>query len=576
MKRTLTLALAALALLSAQAGPIKQSRAQRRAQALLTELKSAPVTAEAVALDNEVKGQSASTASPAYYAFNAADGEGFVLLSGDDNFPELIGYAPKGQLAEGAMPPALAVFLSQYAQYVDDVRAGRALAPSAAATGESTGTPVVGPLMTCQWGQDSPYNMYCPTTSDGTATYVGCVATAAAQIMYTHRWPETGKGVVSYTPEGFGVQTVRFYESTYDWDSMKDTYSILDRKKASGKAVAKLSYDCGVATNMNYGTDGSGTTDFAAMLAMYKYFRYKASTIDLVWKDCCNDLDQFNSIWKAELNAGRPVQCSASSSSGSGRDAGGHSYVIDGYDSNNFVHINWGWDGSYDGYYDIQLMNPSGYQFDVIPRLIIGIEPDKDDSDTIPRQLRLMQERGPRTDYSSVGVKDKFTVRVDTVWNYWAVGIRTTLGIGLYDKEGNFLENVAVSKSGHTFSLGSYYGHSYDSSIECKLNKTDYPAGDYGLRVVYRNNTYTDYRMPYTTGGDTLNWIPAYIHDGKIYFNQVSAAISAPTNAADQRVVETAYYDLTGRPVAQPAPRQVYIRRQRLADGTVRTDKLLK
>lgn len=37
---------------------------------------------------------------------------------------------------------------------------------------------------------------------------------------------------------------------------------------------------------------------------------------------------------------------------------GGHAFVCDGADGNGLYHINWGWNGYQDGYFDITILNP--------------------------------------------------------------------------------------------------------------------------------------------------------------------------------------------------------------------------
>ena len=55
---------------------------------------------------------------------------------------------------------------------------------------------------------------------------------------------------------------------------------------------------------------------------------------------------------KSDLNLNRPVWYRGK---GSG---GGHAFVFDGYDSNNYFHVNWGWGGYCDEYYLIDNLNP--------------------------------------------------------------------------------------------------------------------------------------------------------------------------------------------------------------------------
>ena len=54
---------------------------------------------------------------------------------------------------------------------------------------------------------------------------------------------------------------------------------------------------------------------------------------------------------------------------------GGHAFVIDGYDADGLVHVNWGWYGRFGGYYNIDLLNPRIYHFSIQQEMITGIVP---------------------------------------------------------------------------------------------------------------------------------------------------------------------------------------------------------
>jgi len=576
MKKSLTIIAMLLVAVVAQADPIDASQAQALAQKALKGLGRTGAALEQVAVSAETKARfgSADAQAPAFYLFNASDNaeanDGFVIVSGDDQLPAILGYSAEGHLAADLSdcPPALSAWLESVSKFVAAVQAREVEAPVRKA--ESTGTVIVEPLVSSKWGQDSPYNLQCP--SDGSARAVtGCVATAMAQTMYKWKWPETGRGSESYRAEGYGTQTVRFYESEYDWSSMKDTYSLLDGRKASGKAVAKLMYDCGVATQMEYSAGGSGTTEEWAYIAMAKHFRYKCSTLDLIWRDCSNSQEEFDNVLKTELKAGRPIVFAASSSKGSGSDAAGHCYVVDGYDSNDYVHINWGWDGKYDGYFAINVMDGSDYQFDQSQRALIGIQPDYAGTDTIINPYRPVMFAGPTTDYTSVGMNDKFTVKVDTFANYWPAAFKAQVGIVLCDLNGNVLENASTDTQTYTLRSLTYFY--LDGSTTCKLSG-NYAAGDYVLRVALKNYGYDEWTLPDTWGGSMQNWLPVYIHGGKLHFNDVSTGISQVQGSRE--VVETKLFDLSGRQIVAPQKGQVFLQRSTYSDGTAETVKRVK
>ena len=122
--------------------------------------------------------------TPGFYVFSPVDGQGFVIVSGDDELAPIVGYSTTAKAGE--MPPALCDLLSVYDMYVEDVRNGIAepMQPVVTASNSS-----IEPMLTTTWNQDSPYNLQCPQIN-GSYTPTGCTATATAQIMKFHNWPE--------------------------------------------------------------------------------------------------------------------------------------------------------------------------------------------------------------------------------------------------------------------------------------------------------------------------------------------------------------------------------------------------
>ena len=120
------------------------------------------------------------------YIFSRGAGEGFVIVSGDNSLPLVLGVADSGDWVEEEMPPLLLQWVKMYEHYVDSVQAnGGAPARAARASVYPKNIPV---LLTSHWHQSSPYNNRCPQRADGGGRAVtGCVATAAAQIAYYWR-----------------------------------------------------------------------------------------------------------------------------------------------------------------------------------------------------------------------------------------------------------------------------------------------------------------------------------------------------------------------------------------------------
>lgn len=170
-----------------------------------------------------------------------------------------------------------------------------------------------------------------------------------AQIMKFHNWPEQGVGHYSYEHQSFGTISSDFSEHVYDWTNMIDRYNNGEYSNVQADAVALLMKDCGVSLNMNYGPV-SGASIYSYTPAFKNYFRYSSRTVN---RSGC-ETAEFTRIITDELQEGRPIiYC------GTGED-GGHAFVVDGYDTNYFLHVNWGWGGYSDGYFDMNYMDPAG------------------------------------------------------------------------------------------------------------------------------------------------------------------------------------------------------------------------
>lgn len=365
-----------------------------------------------------------------YYVYENADGEGWVIVAANDVVMPILAYSETGHFRMDNMPSNIRKWMGKYNNFIkkleaDGVQAGEETAAEWTAlkkgARKAVAAVVVGPLIKTTWDQDAPYDLLCPGTGTwgqgSTKAATGCVATAMAQVMKYWEWPVKGTGSHSYKPLNpntgksqtkYGTQTVNFGETTYDWANMKNSYSG-SYTSAEGNAVATLMYHCGVATEMmygdyewggsgtytvNYGDDTWGTTvsndGGCAQNALWYYFGYKKSTITGYMRDGYTESgttyykkwsdDDWTAMIKEELDKQHPIMYAGAS------DEGGHSFICDGYDSNNKFHFNWGWSGDCDGYFQLSNLNPGGsgiggggYNFSEDQDVIIGIVPDKQD-----------------------------------------------------------------------------------------------------------------------------------------------------------------------------------------------------
>lgn len=284
---------------------------------------------------------------PAFYIFNRDNDEGFVIISADDRAHTVLAYSDKGHWDENDLPENLRVWLEGYAEQIGSQDAF--YAPSM----ETASYTPVGQLCQTTWGQNDPYNRLCPMWQSN-RTVTGCVATAASQIMKKHNYPEHGIGSHSYKWANANgdsiVLSADFENTTYDWSNMLNSYtsSATDVQK---DAVATLIYHCGVANEMRYGKSAS-TGDSPDMLGqMIDYFGYDKG-VRTYRKGYVPDSVIMANIYE-NLRMGQPVYISAKTI-----DSIGHAFVCDGIDADGLLHINWGWNGKADGYYQLSAFAP--------------------------------------------------------------------------------------------------------------------------------------------------------------------------------------------------------------------------
>lgn len=244
--------------------------------------------------------------------------------------------------------------------------------PILAVVGQTTIKESVEPLLKTAWGQDAPYNNMCPTKTNDSGEQqhcrVGCVACAMGQVMNYYQYPEVG--IDSWTNIFNSSLTANFGETHYNWTNMRNSY-IGSYTDDEAEAVATLLYHCGVSVNMIYGLQSSATfTAFANNMvsALTRFFGYEQEGLRSVNRSQYTKEAWLQLIYE-NLSAGYPIIYSGNSAT-----MGGHTWVIDGYNNEGKVHINWGWNGISNGYYDIDLTEP-GFDFNKSQSMVIGIRP---------------------------------------------------------------------------------------------------------------------------------------------------------------------------------------------------------
>ena len=291
------------------------------------------------------------------YAFDRGTANGFVVVAGDDRAPQILGYTDTGSFDISNMPENMRWWIQQYEQQMRYLQDN----PKARLTTPKRNVNVVAPLLgEIEWNQESPYNANCPymsyydeyeeETVSGKAP-TGCVATALAQVMRYHKWPNESKGNISYTTYTLKQNITADLNATYNWDLMLPTYTGVTATDEQKAEVAKLMYNVGAALQSDYTPSGTGATDVDVVPTLVRYFNYDPGA-RYVQRDY-TAVNLYEQGLINEIEAGRPVPYG-----GVTKKNDGHFFVLDGINEDGYYHINWGWGGLSNGYFLISSLDP--------------------------------------------------------------------------------------------------------------------------------------------------------------------------------------------------------------------------
>lgn len=500
------------------------------------------------------------------YIVMRSNGEGFVIVSADDRVQPILAYSPNSPIDTVTLPcntnGALHLYNKQIQNCIE-----KNIVPTPDITSqwqfyasggnfdnendarvelrhvylESSARRGVGPLLTTIWNQSPLYNNLCPVDrTNGGYSVVGCVATAMSQVMKYWNHPRRGRGSNTYCDSSYadvGTVTADFGNTTYDWAHMPDELTS-GCTNTELMATATLCFHCGAAVNMMYSSNMSGaiTTCFSpndtsypcAENALKRFFRYSPSLHGIDREDYPISSD-WDSIIKAELNAGRPILYSGFDTMPGG---GGHAFVCDGYDNavslgltGTYFHFNWGWGGHYNGYFTTNNLEPSGggigsnstNNYTLGQNAIIGIVPDTTTMKVTPTDFRFTCSADTATIAIQTSSVDgggwyamttapwihfdscvgpgygAFSVLKFTVDSNSGPNRTGTIII----RQGNIAKTISVAQYRANYSGDGYYGYS-NGNIS---------MGVYDMEILMRADKFGSYAV-----GDTIN---------KVYFESV-------------------------------------------------------
>lgn len=243
----------------------------------------------------------------------------------------------------------------------------------------------VAPLIQSTWDQSDGYKTYNYYTPNN---YVcGCVATMLAQILRYYEWPTTSVvpfegecmvGTNIYKLSSMSVTNCTAIGGMYDWVKMTlkpDNSTPTENRRE----IAKLCYDAGVSVNMMWSGTGSGALMADVRDALVEDWGYVDAhlvvydypTKDYPVPEHPYDFEELKRIVVSNCEAGRPIGYGISG------DSGGHAVVIDGYGYSSsgdfYMHINPGWGGSANAWYNPPNLSMGGLSFNESDELVYNI-----------------------------------------------------------------------------------------------------------------------------------------------------------------------------------------------------------
>lgn len=463
----------------------------------------------------------ATGTEPAFYVFNRTDRTGFIIVAGDDAAVPVLGYSLDQPFKAENMPSNLTQWMNGLRMQINDMRSRNVSATVKTQrqwqSYTTAGKPVK-ELRTALWDQGDPYNKKCiikDNTQKTYTAYTGCCPTAVAIVMRYHKWPASGTGTLpGYTYEKVIEKdgekksiTVSGYrlEHSYNWDNMP-LEAVPTATTQQKENIAQLMYDCGVMAKAQYGCIDTGAYPQNAIAGMVTYFNYKK---DVSYKKRSWFTDEeWIEMLKGEIDGNRPLLYD-----GYG-NAGGHSFVIDGYDDQDFFHLNWGWSGISNGYFLISNLNPyelgtgggaGGFYYNQGAAFNLQPGSANDGEHTPLLGLGMLSnginDKGLTTMETSFELNKQFKIKATYIWN---VGIRTFNGeikTSLFNRKGEWKEDISATTTNVSIDPIRGVEYEFNCTIRQGINRGDYVA------LLYRtgNNEWSVMKAN-DNGGETAVW----------------------------------------------------------------------
>ena len=444
--------------------------------------------------DGETPESRSTGANPTFYVFDNPNGKGFVIVAGDDMAQPILGYSYENDFPSGQLPEHVEGWLNNLKQQINDGRKYGVVSKPNSRSLTRAGEVIV-QLKTAQWDQGTPYSQYSPTIN-GKTPPTGCTITAGAIVMKFHQWPKQGTGTIpGYTTDTHKIAMPAIeLGHTYEWSKMPDIYKTNQYSKEQAHQVARLMADLGTMAKADYDLGGTGATSYYFAELFPVYMDYDKSAL---YRDRYEYSDsKWHELMKAELQQNRPVIYSGHN------EESGHCFVLDGYTSDDFYSVNWGWGGYCNGYFLLNALVPSGSgtggnndHYNFYQSAVTGLMPNQG-GDYV--ELITLGEKGLSTETTEFNTNIPFIIRTDRINNGGADLFTGTFLWALTDKNGKIKEELATL---NTTNLQPRWGYS-NLQRNCTIT-VPIAIGD-RIRIFYKSTKTPKWTL--VEGGNECVW----------------------------------------------------------------------
>ncbi|MDE6443111.1 MAG: C10 family peptidase [Muribaculaceae bacterium] len=436
-----------------------------------------------------------------FYVFNVNGNKGFVIISAESSTAPVLGYSFEGGYPTKNAPDAMKWVMEGMEKEVKaapSVQKSKSLSERKAMISASASRSDEQKLLpTAEWSQEGPFNNYIPGKP-----LVGCVGTAMATIMKFYEWPASGNGSFD------GVD----FNTNYNWSDMRTDNYRSGYSESEADAVATLMYHASKSIDTQYGMSGSSAYEVKVPAALSTYFNYDPGVSYKKRAEVASQ-EEWDNIVKNEIDEGRPVlYC--------GQDVtAGHAFICDGYQGE-FLHFNWGWGGSANGYFLSTALNPTvsrTHHYNNLNTIIYNIKPGAEGAHGWSA-LHITadgNQTGIGSDMTDLSNGKPFTVRVGNLKNLSYSDFSGQIAVGLCGKDGKLKSLLSATKP---ISLQAF-GYLFDGFVDfkdCKL-----PAG---VSVAEGDKVC----IVTLASGDNGNWLPVA---GELpTLNELPTSVASPAS----------------------------------------------